>query len=260
MDGLLGYSVRPDLYKGEDKYFSGNPSVSGMASESGHIILNPYSPESINQGAVAKNEAFRLFMKDNNIIPEFAITNDQLNRFEGTPYFNKPDFLKQTLAARIYSGDPSANATEEQRAWVSGLLTPEQGNKAPQKGLLTNPSASVTSPNLDFSVAPENMSEQERALLEYHRDNLRNGSYLDDEHGLTTLFMTGVTGPDGRIYNVPGYFDGARQSGEAAAQRASTLGWGNYPSYATGPESNVAAQKFHEIVDQDAAIFRGENK
>jgi hypothetical protein len=108
---------------------------------------------------------------------------------------------------------------------------------------------------LQFAQPPENMTEQERGLLEYHRNNLRNKTYLEDDQGLTTLYMTGVTGPDGRIYNVPGYFDGARQPEEAARKRAESVGWGNYPSYATGPESNAAAQKFHGIVDEDMGMF-----
>ena len=108
---------------------------------------------------------------------------------------------------------------------------------------------------MSFQPPPDYMSEQERSLLEYHRNNLRNKTYLNDDQGLTTLYMTGVSGPDGRIYNVPGYFDGARQSPESARERAASIGWGNYPSYATGPESNEAAQKFHGIVDQDMSMF-----
>ena len=109
---------------------------------------------------------------------------------------------------------------------------------------------------LNFAEPPEDMGDLERGLLEYHRDNLRNKTYLDDEQGLTTLFMQGVSGPDGRIYNVPGYFDGKRQDEKKSKKRAESIGWGNYPSYATGLESNEAAVKFHDIVDQDANLFR----
>tara|TARA_R110000851_G_scaffold127781_1_gene259909 strand:- start:4434 stop:4790 length:357 start_codon:yes stop_codon:yes gene_type:complete len=109
---------------------------------------------------------------------------------------------------------------------------------------------------LNFAEPPEDMGELERGLLKYHRDNLINKTYLDDEQGLTTLYMQGVTGPDKRIYNVPGYFDGKRQSEEAARNRAESIGWNNYPSYATGLESNEAAVKFHDIVDQDGILFR----
>jgi hypothetical protein len=118
-----------------------------------------------------------------------------------------------------------------------------------------DPTANSYGALMNFLPAPEYMSDKERSLLEYHRDNLRNKTYLDDDQGLTTIFMTGVTGPDGRIYNVPGYFDGERQSEEASRARAEATGWGNYPSYATGSESNDAAHKFHEMVNQDMDIF-----
>jgi hypothetical protein len=109
---------------------------------------------------------------------------------------------------------------------------------------------------LDFMKLPDGMTEQERNLIKYHRDHLRNNTYLDDEQGMTTVFITGVTGPDNRIYNVPGYFDGKRQTEEAARERAVRTGWENYPSYETGPSSNEAAVRLHDVIDQDAKDFR----
>ena len=100
------------------------------------------------------------------------------------------------------------------------------------------------------------VTKQERDLIEYHRKHLRNNTYLDDEQGMTTVFITGVTGPDNRIYNVPGYFDGKRQTEEAARERAAQTGWGNYPSYETGPLSNEAAVRLHDVIDKDGDLFR----
>jgi len=101
------------------------------------------------------------------------------------------------------------------------------------------------------------MSAQERGLIEYHRNNLKNGTYLDDEQGMTTVFITGVTGPDGRIYNIPGYFDGKRQTDEDARKRVSdSNSWEKYPSYETGKSSNEAAIRLHDVIDEDATLFR----
>ena len=110
---------------------------------------------------------------------------------------------------------------------------------------------------LDFDLIklPDDMSDQERGLIAYHRNNLNKGTYLDDEQGLTTLFITGVTGPDNRIYNVPGYFDGKRQTEEAAKDRAAQTGWENYPSYETGESSNEAAIRLHDVIDKDGDLF-----
>ena len=78
---------------------------------------------------------------------------------------------------------------------------------------------------------------------------------MEDNQGLTTVYITGVTGPDGRIYNVPGYADGHRLTAEEAAARAAHVGWDKYPSYATGPESDRAAEKLHTVIDHDMEIF-----
>jgi hypothetical protein len=44
---------------------------------------------------------------------------------------------------------------------------------------------------LKFEKLPDNMSAQERKLIEYHRNNLNKGTYLDDEQGMTTVYETG---------------------------------------------------------------------
>jgi hypothetical protein len=108
---------------------------------------------------------------------------------------------------------------------------------------------------LDFMKLPDGMTEQERNLIKYHRNHLRNDTYFSDEQGMTTIFITGVTGPDNRIYNVPGYFDGKRQTEEASYQRAAQTGWENYPSYKTEQLSNEAAIRLHDVIDQDAEYF-----
>ena len=108
----------------------------------------------------------------------------------------------------------------------------------------------------NYGAIPESINPGERKLLEYHRSNLDQGKYLDDDKGLTTVNIMGVTGPDGRIYNVPGYADGKRLSPEEARQRAAQIGWKNFPSYGTGEESNEAARRLHGTIEQDSAIFR----
>ena len=116
--GLFGYQVRPKLFDTEDLYFRQNQNVGGMASESGHILLNPYSPPNVNHDAVARNEALRLLMRDRGVVPSFDLTQQQRQSFFGTPYQFNEDALKQSIAARIYSGDPSANANDQQRNWL----------------------------------------------------------------------------------------------------------------------------------------------
>jgi GH24 family phage-related lysozyme (muramidase) len=95
-----------------------------MAAEDGHVILNPYADQGVNKDAVARNEALRLYLRDKNITPDFNVTDDQRAAFAGTVYGADENALKATIAARIYSGDPSAKATEQQSMWVHRLFNP----------------------------------------------------------------------------------------------------------------------------------------
>ncbi len=113
---------------------------------------------------------------------------------------------------------------------------------------------------LQFSPIPDNIDPKERGLIEYHRENLRRGTHLDDEQGVTTVNITGVTGPDGRIYNVPGYADGKRLTPEEAWSRADRNGWDNYPAYENGDYSNERARAVHGVIEQDADAFRAFNQ
>ena len=122
---VYGYAVR-NPYKSEDVWFALNPKVTGMAAEDGRIVLNPYSGISDEQkAAVAKNEAIRLFMRENNVDPQFKVTPEQMKSFAGTEYGKKGNegFMRQTLVSRILTGDPSAgNVTEEQRKAAQSIM------------------------------------------------------------------------------------------------------------------------------------------
>lgn len=113
---VMGYEVRKP-FNSEDAYFRKNPHVAGMAAEDGRIVLNPYSKLSAAElSAVAQNEAYRLFMRESGVKPAFKVTDEQRRAFAGTPYANDDDALRQTIVARVLSGDASARATPDQVA------------------------------------------------------------------------------------------------------------------------------------------------
>lgn len=122
MGDYYGYKVREQLYGGEDEYFRNNPHVSGMAAEDGNIIFNPYS-KGVNFDSVGKNEAARLWMRENKVEPKFNLTEAQKAAFRGTEYENDEAALKHSIMARIISGDPSAGqVTPMQQTWSDWLL------------------------------------------------------------------------------------------------------------------------------------------
>ena len=112
-------------YRGELDYFRKNPKVSGMATEDGKVILNPYSGLTQSEyQSVAINESARLLMRrDPSLEPMFDLTDQQKRMLDTSAYRNASDAdRKATIAARILSGDPSAGVyTAEQGAFVNQL-------------------------------------------------------------------------------------------------------------------------------------------
>jgi hypothetical protein len=121
--------LRSELFPGEDKYFRENPRVSGMASESGHVILNPYSGKDINKDAVYQNELSRLYMRGQlpgfpQVRPGFDLTPEQENILGNTTYRNSPiQDQRETIAARHFSGDPTGGGmTGDQLAFRNAMV------------------------------------------------------------------------------------------------------------------------------------------
>jgi hypothetical protein len=93
-----------------------------MASEDGQIIFNPYS-KGVDFDSVGRNEAARLWMRESQVMPSFGLTGEQRAAFRGTAYEQDDNALRQTILARIISGDPSAGKiTDEQRQWAEWAL------------------------------------------------------------------------------------------------------------------------------------------
>lgn len=113
--------IRDKLYPGEDEFFRKNPHVAGMAADDDKVIINPYSPLSWDEkAAVAYNERARIVMRKSSERPAFDLTPEQAKRF-GAYSPNQQD-VRETVAARILSGDPSAGEpTKEQAAYVERL-------------------------------------------------------------------------------------------------------------------------------------------
>ena len=110
-------------YQSELQYFQKNLNVSGMATEDNRIILNPFiNLTAQEKKSVFANEGTRLWLKQNNIVPDIALTKEQTQAFASTPYGKDENALRQTIIGRIISGDPSAlNVTEEQQNYANSI-------------------------------------------------------------------------------------------------------------------------------------------
>jgi hypothetical protein len=120
MDKIFGYEIRTP-YDSELDFFKKNLNTTGMATEDGRIILNPFSDlDPASQKSVATNEAARLLMWENKIKPDFDVTEEQKNAFKGTAYEENEEALKETIVARAIAGDPSAGKlTARQKEWAN---------------------------------------------------------------------------------------------------------------------------------------------
>ena len=113
---------------GLDDYFKANPNVAGMAwggglngsdpKEPRVVAVNDYSPNLKTPEAKAsliQNERIRHNMDENKWKATFAITPEQTEWAKSLgAYANNPDLLKQTIAARIATGDYVPSPTDEQ--------------------------------------------------------------------------------------------------------------------------------------------------
>lgn len=117
------YGIRKP-YQSELDFFKKRPEVAGMATEDFKIILNPFSSNTRDeQNAVAQNEALRLFMREQNIVPQFSLTKKQKSMFKNTEYGSDEDSLKQSIISRYLTGDPSVgDMNQEQKDFAQQIL------------------------------------------------------------------------------------------------------------------------------------------
>jgi hypothetical protein len=117
-----------------DAYFKQHPEVAGMAIGAGlngvdgprRVIINPYS-KNINKDAVLLNERSRHYMEESNFkLPK--VTDEQMKKYEGTPYQNDTLNVGRTEAARFISGDKHL-LTPEQIEYVNSFSGEENTNK-----------------------------------------------------------------------------------------------------------------------------------
>ena len=111
-------------YPSEKDYFKNNIDVTGMATEDNKVIYNQFSELSEEEKeAVGRNEAARIRMRDSRYSPKFKLTREQRNFLDSTQYKDaSPEDRAATIAARIFSGDPSGGKpTKEQLDFINKL-------------------------------------------------------------------------------------------------------------------------------------------
>jgi hypothetical protein len=134
---VYGYEVR-DPVPSEHEFFKNNKHIGGYVADDKRIVINPHSSLKPHEKfSVAKLEAMRAFMNEHDIEPDFDVTPEQHEFFKK----NDPDnygklgnerYLKQTIASRIFVGDPTAgNYTPQQKAFTNQIASKMQKSMMP---------------------------------------------------------------------------------------------------------------------------------
>lgn len=125
--GILGHTFggipMRHPYPSEAEFFKSS-NVPAYAAEDNAVVFNPYANlDPAARRSLEMNEAARIWMRQNNLRPNFAINPQQAEMLRGTHYAAAPiqDQL-ETIASRLLSGDPSAGQpTPEQEAFIKRL-------------------------------------------------------------------------------------------------------------------------------------------
>ena len=124
--------------------------------------------------------------------------------------------------------------------------------------------------NFTFAQAPKNnvgysrdsgFTEKDDNLLNYHRLNITNNTYLENaDKSITTVYIRGITNPaEGKnspIYAVPGYYNGKKYGKKEDEQElqeiAAEEGWFDvYPSDPDAKSHKNRVNKLHKLIDKD---------
>lgn len=225
---VYGYPVRQPT-PSEQVFFAINPNVGGYAAEDRSIVLNEGARNEDRYlsnrelGAVAQNEAARLYMRDRGIIPDFKLTKEQEQKFQGTAYASNPEALKQSIAARIITGDQSAGKiTKEQKSFSQSLLKQMQGIGKPPS----------LNPEPEFKGFPS------------------SHPYVTNPDGSRSNVKLATVGIGDKTYVIPTMVEGKQLSIKESVDKAKSYGLSNYPSFSDPKEAENWSKKYHGSIDE----------
>ena len=119
--------------------------------------------------------------------------------------------------------------------------------------------AQISKNNVGYS-RNSGFTEKDDNLLNYHRLNITNNTYLENaDKSITTVYITGIRNPaegeNSPIYAVPGYYNGKKYSKEEEQelqQIATEEGWFDiYPSDSNAKSHKKRVNKLHKLIDKD---------
>jgi len=106
-----------------------------------------------------------------------------------------------------------------------------------------------------YTPLPKDLTPEELAAIQYHRNNLDRGTFLTQPNkDLTTFFGARMGTPSGVMY-FPTYWHGAMLEPRTAFREAMRSGI-KFPTYANDELAAAAEEKLHNVMAADTAAFR----
>lgn len=103
------------------------------------------------------------------------------------------------------------------------------------------------------------LTPEEKALYEYHLQNLYGPGGVDQPTGRSTIFNITIE-RDGRTYVLPTVYDGQILSASDAVRRAEALGIERFPSYSNEDEAESRYMKLHDYMERDTKQYLNERE
>lgn len=112
-----------------------------------------------------------------------------------------------------------------------------------------------TSP-FERAVRSLSLSPQEQYLYFHHLNNLYGpGKVITPGGDVSTVQQAVVSGPGGMYYSIPTIWDGQALDAVSAAQRASQVGWQQFPAYRSPEDAQARYDAMHSFIDEDTASW-----
>lgn len=106
-----------------------------------------------------------------------------------------------------------------------------------------------------YTPLPEDLTPEEQNVIQYHRDNLDNNTFITDPDGRPTTFMGAVMGVDNGTMLFPRYRNGVVLE-PSTAQRLAVRSGVKFPVY-KDVETALAREAFlHAIMKTDSDSFK----
>ena len=104
----------------------------------------------------------------------------------------------------------------------------------------------------------EQMTPEELNALQYHRNNLNLGAFLQHPTGEKTTFMGAIVeAPGGKQMLIPTYWGGAIRPVPDAMRMAIKSGI-KFPTYDTVEEAEAREKYIHSLMEQDVKKYDAE--